>query len=88
MPAPIRICALPGGETPLMTASRTGKVEAVRALLAKGANVEAKESRGQTAIVWAAAEGNVEAVEALDPGRREFQGAPQFGIFAVPDCGS
>ena len=57
--------ALPGGETPLMTASRTGKVEAVRALLAKGANIEAKEARGQTAIVWAAAEGNVEAAEEL-----------------------
>jgi ankyrin repeat protein len=41
--------AIPGGETPLMTASRTGKVEAVRALIAKGANLEAKEARGQTA---------------------------------------
>ena len=37
----------------------------MRALLAKGANVEAKEARGQTAIVWAAAEGNVEAAEEL-----------------------
>ena len=75
--------ALPGGETPLMTASRTGKVEAVRALLAQGANVERKGSRGQTAIVWAAAEGNVEAARGVDQGRREFQDSPQFGIHAV-----
>jgi uncharacterized protein len=50
----------------LMTASRTGKVEAVRALLAHGADVNAKEAkRGQTALMWAAAEGNVEVIEAL-----------------------
>ena len=49
-----------------MTAARTGKVEAVKALLAHGADVNAKESRrGQTALMWAAAEGNVEVVEAL-----------------------
>ena len=58
--------ALPGGETALMTAARTGKVDAVKALLAHGADVNAKESRrGQTALMWAAAEGNVEVVEAL-----------------------
>jgi ankyrin repeat protein len=57
---------LPSGETMLMIASRTGKVEAVRALIAAGANVNAKESRGQqTALMWAAAEGNGEAVGAL-----------------------
>ena len=37
--------ALPGGETALMTAARTGKVDAVKALLARGADVNAKEAR-------------------------------------------
>jgi uncharacterized protein len=58
--------ALPGGETALMTAARTGKVRAVKALIAHGADVNAKEERrGQTALMWAAAEGNVETIEAL-----------------------
>jgi ankyrin repeat protein len=57
---------VPGGETVLMTAARTGKVQAVKALLSGGANVSAQESqRGQTALMWAAAEGNVEVVEEL-----------------------
>ena len=57
---------LPGGETALMTAARTGKVRAVKALIAHGVDVNAKEERrGQTAPMWAAAEGNVETIEAL-----------------------
>ena len=49
---------LPGGETVLMTAARTGRVGAVRALIAAGADLEADESaRGQTALMWAVAEG-------------------------------
>ena len=45
------------GETALMTAARTGKVDAVKVLLAHGADVNFKESRrGQTALMWAAAE--------------------------------
>jgi ankyrin repeat protein len=55
-----------GGETALMTCARTGNVDAVKVLLAAGADVHGKESkRGQTALMWAAAEGHVETVEAL-----------------------
>ena len=58
--------ALPGGETPLMTAARTGRVEAVNALLNHGAAVDAKDAVAeQTALMWAAAEGNTEAIKAL-----------------------
>jgi len=47
--------ANPGGETALMTAARTGKLDAVTLLLDKGAAVNAKENvRGQTALMWAA----------------------------------
>ena len=58
--------ALPGGETPLMTAARTGNADAVAALLLHGANVDAKDGwRGQTALMWAAAEGHAAAVKVL-----------------------
>src|SRR6185295_8624976 len=58
--------ALPGGETALMTAARTGKVEAVQVLLAHGADVNAREkTRGQTALMWAAGQNNVAAIRAL-----------------------
>ena len=48
-----------------MTAARTGKEEAVRALLGKGAGVNAVGPRKQTALMWAAAEGNLEVVKLL-----------------------
>ena len=49
-----------GGEPVLMTAARTGDVQTIKVLLAHGANVNAKEpTRDQTALMWAAAEGDV-----------------------------
>ena len=41
--------ALRGDETPLMIAARTGRLRPVNALLNRGAHVDAKERRGQTA---------------------------------------
>jgi len=58
--------SLPGEESVLMTAARTGKVDAVKVLIAHGADVKFKESqRGQTALMWAAAEGNTAVVQEL-----------------------
>ena len=58
--------AQPEGETAVMTAARTGRVEAVRILLDHGADVDAAEQwRGQTALMWAAAEGHTAAVREL-----------------------
>ncbi len=58
--------ALPEGETPIMTASRTGSVDAVNALLAAGAEVNASETtRGQTALMWAVAQGHHAVVAVL-----------------------
>ena len=54
------------GETPLMIASRTGRVEAVKLLLAHGANVNSVERwKGQTALMWAAGEGNASVAQVL-----------------------
>src|ERR1700676_1245867 len=58
--------AHPDGETPLMAASRTGHVDAVRLLLEAHANVNAADSYQQeTALMWGAAEGHVDVVNAL-----------------------
>jgi ankyrin repeat protein len=58
--------AQPEGETVLMTASRTGNVDAVRMLLDYGAHVNAKENwRGQSPLMWAAAERHSAVVQLL-----------------------
>ena len=65
---------LPGGETPLMTAARTGRLAAVKALLAHGALPDGKEDRrGQTALMWAAAEGHADVVQALIDAGADFR---------------
>ena len=59
-----------------MTAARTGVPAAVKTLLAHGADVNAKESwRGQTALMWAAAEGHAETIEAAARSGRAGQRA-------------
>jgi ankyrin repeat protein len=65
---------LPGGETPLMTAARTGRLAAVKALLAHGALPDGKDDRrGQTALMWAAAEGHADVVQALIDAGADFR---------------
>jgi ankyrin repeat protein len=57
---------LTSGETPLMTAARAGRVQAVKLLIAHRANVNAKEQlRGQTALMWAAAQQHPDIVQTL-----------------------
>ena len=66
--------SLPGGETPLMTAARTGALASVKALLARGAPVDSKdERRGQTALIWAAAEGHAAVVQTLIDAGADFR---------------
>ena len=58
--------ATPDGEAPLMTAARTGSPEVLRLLLTHGARVDDSEAwRQQTALMWAAAEGNAAAARVL-----------------------
>ena len=54
------------GESPLMTCARVGAVEAVKLLLARGADRNAKDTgRGQTALMWAAAQKHSDIVQVL-----------------------
>jgi uncharacterized protein len=54
------------GETPLMIASATGNIEVMKALLKFSPDVNVRETRkGQTALMWAAAEGHADAAELL-----------------------
>ncbi|MEQ1898993.1 MAG: ankyrin repeat domain-containing protein [Vicinamibacterales bacterium] len=58
--------AVISGEPVLMQAARSGSVDAVKALLAKGAQVNvAEEVHGQTALMWAAAAGHSAVVKTL-----------------------
>ncbi len=58
--------ALPLGETLVMTAARSGTVQGVRDLIQAGADINLSErSRGQTALMWAAAQGHHKVVQAL-----------------------
>lgn len=54
------------GETVLMTVAQTGVVDAADVLLAHGAEVDAHENwHGQTALMWAAAEGHAAMLQRL-----------------------
>ena len=56
----------PDGETPLMLIARSSNVEAAKLLLDKRANPNARESqRGQTALMWAAANSQAPIVREL-----------------------
>jgi ankyrin repeat protein len=58
--------ANPEGETPLMEVARTGKVEAAALLLDAGAQVNAIERwGGQSALMWAAAQSQLDMIKFL-----------------------
>ena len=53
------------GETALMVVARTSRVDAAQALLRRGAKINAVEQwRGQTALMWAAAQSQPAMVKA------------------------
>jgi ankyrin repeat protein len=70
-----------------MTAARTGDPDAIRVLLTAGAEVNATNAAGQTALMWAAAANNPSAIAALiardaDPHPRTRAGLDAL-MFAV-----
>lgn len=57
---------LVNGEPPIVTASRTGNIAAVKSLMARGVDVNAKEATsGQTALMQAVAEAHSEVARSL-----------------------
>ena len=80
--------ALPAGETALMTAARSGSLDAMKILLARGADVHARENwKQQTALMWAAHEGHTGAVRLLLEAGARVEERSAFGwtpfLFAV-----
>ena len=72
-----------------MVAARTGKVDAVNALLARGADPNATEKwRGQTALMWAAAEGHAPVIEALVARGADLRRAFERRLHAAPVRGA
>jgi ankyrin repeat protein len=58
--------ANPDGQTPLMVVARSGNVAAAEAMLERGADPNAAEQwRGQTALIWAAAQSRPEMITLL-----------------------
>lgn len=56
-------CETPGRETPLHYASARGCVDVIRALIAFGAKIHARDSYGCTPILWAAEAGKMSSVK-------------------------
>jgi ankyrin repeat protein len=82
--------ASPQGQTALMVLARTSNVEAARLLIRKGARVNAAEHiRGQTALMWAAAESQPAMVRELlaagaDPNLRTTVNESQRQVSGEP----
>lgn len=56
----------------MLEAAKEGKIETVKSLVSKGANLEAKDKYGYTALVWASITGHLEVVRVLrEAGARE-----------------
>lgn len=72
------------GETPLMTCARTGSADAVRALIAHGAAIDATEPiENQTALMWAAAERHPGVVKALIDAKADLLARTKKGFTAI-----
>jgi ankyrin repeat protein len=59
------------GDTALMRAARNGKVESLQALIAAGAEMEAKNRQGMTPWLIACANGKLDKVQALQAGKAD-----------------
>ena len=65
-----------------MLAARSGNIDAVKELLARGANPNARERLGQTALMWAAAEGHTDVVRLLMDAKADMNARLDSGFTA------
>ena len=74
----------PAGEAPLLTCARTGGVAAVRGLLSRGADIDVTDGwRGQTPLMWAAAENHAPIMHVLLEGGARVDAASTGGFTAL-----
>ena len=74
----------PTGEAPLLTCARTGAAAAVRALLTRGADIDAADTwRGQSPLMWAAAENHVPIMNVLLEGGAAVDATSTGGFTAL-----
>ena len=68
------------GDGPLTKAVKAGDVQAVRALIKSGTDVNVRSGDGSTPLLWAANGSNVEIARALIAGKAAVDAANDFGI--------
>jgi ankyrin repeat protein len=68
------------GDNPLIAAAKDGDLPAVRALIAKRANVNERAGDGSTALLWAVYNSNLEMTRALIAAGAAVDTPNQFGI--------
>jgi ankyrin repeat protein len=72
------------GERPIMTCARTGHADAVRLLIAHGADVNGGEpTQNQTALMWAAAEQHPKVLQMLIEAKANLQARTKSGFTAL-----
>jgi len=69
--------------TPLCVAAMNGHVNIIQLLLARGANVNYKDSKGQTPLMYAASAGKLDAVKALIEQKADLEATTQLGETAL-----
>lgn len=69
--------------TPLCIAALNGHVDIIQLLLARGAQVNYKDSKGQTPLMYAAGNGKLDAVKALIAQKADLEATTELGETAL-----
>src|SRR5213592_3010410 len=76
----VLLIAIAGGRPPLVDAAKNGDRDALRALLQKGASVNAAEADGTTALHWASYRDDVESAGLLIRAGADVNAANDLGV--------